>query len=248
VTLVPLATLSDDGKPAGLAEFPAGERPFPATAAVTAASMASAPGEASMLLASPNERAVHFYHEGMAAPAGSFENAGRQPTAVAVIDRSLHQASAGIYSAPVRLPQAGRYDVAVLLDAPRLVHCFTIDVAPADGAVAGRALAIEPVALPRTVATGDRLSLRFHAVDVATHQVRKDLGAITAQAVLAPGTWHRRYAMAPGPDDTWLLEFTPPEPGIYLLSFEAPAVGLSLGGGGNFSFEVTGPAAGGDHG
>ena len=248
VTLVPLATLNDDGKPAGLAEFPAGERPFPAAVAVPAASMASAPGEASMLLASPSERAVHFYHEGMAAPAGSFENAGRQPTAVAVLDRSLHQGAPGTYSAPVRLPQAGRYDVAVLLDAPRLVHCFTLDVAPADGAAAGRAITIEPVGLPRTVSAGDKLALRFHAIDVATRQIRKDLGAVTAQAVLAPGTWHRRYAMVPGPDDTWLLEFTPPEPGIYLLSFEAPAAGLSLGGGGNFSFEATGPAVGGDHG
>jgi len=215
---------------------------------VPAASMASAPGEASMLLASPSERAVHFYHEGMAAPAGSFENAGRQPTAVAVLDRSLHQGAPGTYSAPVRLPQAGRYDVAVLLDAPRLVHCFTLDVAPADGAAAGRAITIEPVGLPRTVSAGDKLALRFHAIDVATRQIRKDLGAVTAQAVLAPGTWHRRYAMVPGPDDTWLLEFTPPEPGIYLLSFEAPAAGLSLGGGGNFSFEATGPAVGGDHG
>jgi len=200
-----------------------------------------------MLLASPGERAVQFYHEGMAAPAGSFEDAGRQPVAVAVLDRSLHQGAPGTYGAPVRLPTAGRYDVAVLLDAPRLVHCFTLDVAPAEGAVPGGALAIEPLDLPRTVPAGDRLVLRFHAVDTGTRQIRKDLSGVTAQAVLAPGTWHRRYALVPGPDDTWLLDFTPPEPGIYLLSFEAPAAGLSLGSGGNFSFEATGPAVGGDH-
>jgi YVTN family beta-propeller protein len=246
VTLVPLATLNEDGRPAGLADFPAGERPFPAAAVVPAASMMSAPGEASMLLASPNERTVHFYHEGMAAPEGSFDDAGRQPTAVAVLDRSLHQISPGTYAGPARLPQAGQYDVAVLLDAPRLVHCFTLDVVPADGVLAGRALTIEPVSLPRRVPAGDRLAIRFHAVDPATRAVRKDVAAVTAQAVLAPGTWHRRYALAHGPDDTWLLDFTPPEPGIYQLSFEAPAAGLSMGGGANFSFEATGPVTGGD--
>ena len=245
VTLIPLATLSDDGRPAGIAEFPAGERPFPVAMAVPAASMASAPGEASMLLASPGERAVQFYHEGMAAPAGSFEDAGRQPVAVAVLDRSLRQSTPGTYGAPLRLPATGSYDVAVLLDAPRLVHCFTLDVAPGE-ATASTALAIEPIGLPRKVPAGDRLAVRFRIVDAATRQIRKGLASVTAQAVLAPGTWHHRFAMTRGPDDTWLLDFTPPEPGVYLLSFEAPEAGLALGSGGNFSFEATAPAPGSD--
>ena len=238
VTLVPLATLSDDGKPAGLAEFPSGEQGFPAAAAVLAGSMIAAPGEASMLLASPNERAVQFYHEGMAAPAGSFENAGRQPVAVAVIDRSLRQVAPGTYRAAVRLPQPGQYDVAVLLDAPRLVHCFTLDVAPRDGAGPAK-LAITPVALPQKVAAGQALSLRFHALDTATHQPRVDLSALTAQAVLAPGTWHQRFALVRGADGTWQLDFTPPEAGLYVLSFEAP--GMAMGSGGNYTFEAVGP-------
>ena len=245
VTLIPLATLSDDGKPAGIAEFPAGERPFPAAMAVPAASMESAPGEASMLLASPGERAVEFYHEGMAAPAGSFENAGRQPVAVAVLDRSLRQSTPGTYGAPLRLPAAGSYDVAVLLDAPRVVHCFSLDVAPGEAA-ASQTLAVEPIGMPRKAPAGARLALRFRLVDAATRQVRKGLTAVTIQAVLAPGTWHRRFAMTQGPDDTWLLDFTPPQPGIYLLSFEAPEAGLALGSGGNFSFEATAPEGKGD--
>ena len=238
VTLVPLATLSDDGKPAGLAEFPSGEQGFPAAAAVLAGSMIAAPGEASMLLASPNERAVQFYHEGMAAPAGSFENAGRQPVAAAVIDRSLRQVAPGTYRAAVRLPQPGQYDVAVLLDAPHLVHCFTLDVAPRDGAGPAK-LAIEPVALPQKVAAGATLTLRFRALDSATHQPRSDLAALTAQAVLAPGTWHQRFALARGADGTWQLDFTPPEAGLYVLSFEAP--GMAMGSGGNYTFEAVGP-------
>ncbi len=238
VTLVPLATLSDDGKPAGLAEFPSGEQGFPAAAAVLAGSMIAAPGEASMLLASPNERAVQFYHEGMAAPAGSFENAGRQPVAVAVIDRSLRQVSPGTYRAAVRLPPPGQYDVAVLLDAPKLVHCFTLDVAPRNSAAAAK-LAIEPIALPPKVTVGETLALRFRALDPATQQQRTDLAALTAQAVLAPGTWHRRFPLVRGKGGNWELEFTPPEPGIYLLSFEAD--GMPLGSGGNYTFEAVGP-------
>jgi YVTN family beta-propeller protein len=243
VVLVPLATLTADGKPAGIAEFPVGERPFPTASAVPAASMAAVPGEASMLLASPAERSVQFFHEGMAAPSGSFEDAGRQPVAVTVLDRSLRQGAPGTFDAAVRLPAAGTYDVAVLLDAPRVVHCFTLDVAPDAGAGAG--LSIEPVSLPRKVPAGDRSALRFRVVDAATRQVHQGLTAVTAQAVLAPGTWHRRYAMAPGPDGTWQFDFTPPQPGLYLLSFEAPEAGLGFGGGGNFSLEAI---SGDDHG
>lgn len=248
VTLVPLATLSEAGKPAGLAEFPAGERAFPADAAIVAASMASAPGEGAMLLASPSERLVHYYHEGMAAPAGSFDNAGRQPVAVAVLDRSLRETAPGRYRASLRLPAAGLYDVAVLLDTPRLVHCFTVEIGPADGAQPRQALRMVPVGLPDKVAIGETVTLRFRAVNPATRQLAPPPRAVTVQATLAPGTWNRRFALVRGPDESWGFDFTAPEPGVYMLAFEAPAEGLTFASGGTYSFEVVPAKAEGHHG
>lgn len=248
VTLLPLATLDETGKPAGLAEFPAGERAFPADAAIIAAGMAPAPGEGAMLLASPGERLVHYYHEGMAAPAGSFDNAGRQPVAVAVLDRSLREEAPGRYGASLRLPAAGLYDVAVLLDTPRLTHCFTLEIEAAEDTRQSAALRMMPVGLPGRIVAGETVTLHFRAVNPATRQPAPPPRAVTVQATLAPGTWNRRIALVREADDSWGADFTAPEPGVYLLAFEAPDEGLTFASGGTYSFEVVPAGKGDSHG
>ena len=219
VTLIPLGPLTEQGHVAGLAEFPGGERPAAIGAAGTAAAMmVAAPGEPAMLLASPAERTVQYYHEGMAAPSGSFEDAGHQPAAVAVLDRSLRQTATGTYSAPVRLTRAGTYDVAVLLDRPRVVHCFTLDVAP-NGAGQDRQVAIEPLSVPAETTAGQKTIARFRLVR-PKDSPNAGPEAINAMAVLIPGTWHAVTAMIPEPDATWRMEFTLPLPGQYLIALQ----------------------------
>jgi hypothetical protein len=76
-----------------------------------------------------------LYKEGMAAPMGHFQTYGKQPRAVLVVDRSLRETAPGVYETEARLGAAGSYDLALLLDSPRLVHCFPVTVA-ADPAAA----------------------------------------------------------------------------------------------------------------
>src|SRR5258708_30164123 len=67
----------------------------------------------------------------MAAPMGSFSNYSRKPRAVQVVDKSLKQQSPGVFQTTVKMPRAGQYRVAFLLDSPRVVQCFDpIEVEP----------------------------------------------------------------------------------------------------------------------
>ncbi|MDT7778634.1 MAG: hypothetical protein QOC99_1146 [Acidobacteriota bacterium] len=49
--------------------------------------------------------------------------------AVLVADRSLREVRTGTYESVTRLPSSGAYDVAFLLDSPRITHCFEASVA-----------------------------------------------------------------------------------------------------------------------
>lgn len=238
VTLIPLGPLQADGKTAGVAEFPAGERPGSQHDRAIAASMVSSGGEAAMLLASPDGHAVHYYREGMAAPADSFDDFGHQPVAVTIVDHSLRQTVPGTYSAIARLPRAGVYDLAVLLDSPRVTHCFPLTVAARASDAAGT-LTIEPLALPANVPAGRPIALSFHVATKSAGQRAPD--GITALTILAPGSWFERVPMAAGADGIWTMTFTPPHAGIYLLAFEAPAQGMDVNASPHLTIEVTEP-------
>ncbi len=45
-----------------------------------------------------------------------------------VVDRSLRETLPGTYTANVKLPQGGHYDLAFLLDSPRVINCFDVAV------------------------------------------------------------------------------------------------------------------------
>jgi YVTN family beta-propeller protein len=243
VTLVPLAPLHADGTSAGRGEFPAGEKPVAAAIGDTlAASMVASPGEAAMLLASPAEHGIHYYHGGMAAPADSFDDLGHEPVAVAVVDRSLRQTARGTYTTIARLPAAGVYDLALLLDSPRVAHCFELDSTGELG-IHRRTTSLEPVLLPRTVTAGSPVDLAFRPVPRPSQRIAAKPATATALVILSPGSWFVRIPMVPADDGAWRLRFIPPRPGIYMVAFDAPELGLNVDNGPHFTVEATAPAA-----
>jgi YVTN family beta-propeller protein len=240
VTLVPLAPLRADGTSAGHGEFPGGEKPVVESVDDTlAASMVASPGEAAMLLASPTEHGIHYYHEGMAAPADSFDDLGHQPVAVAVVDRIFRQTARGTYSTVARLPAAGIYDLALLLDSPRVAHCFELDSAAGLGANP-TAVTLVPVLLPRTVTAGSPVVLAFRAVRPPSQRVAAKPATATALVILSPGSWFERVPMVQADDGAWRLRFNPPRAGTYLVAFDAPDLGLDVDSGPHFTIEATG--------
>ena len=126
--MIRLSTMS--GQP-DVVKFPGGQNaPADSPVGASADVIVPAPEGNSVLVANPADRVIYYYSEGMAAPMGSFQNYRRNPRAVMVIDRSLREISSGVYSTTTKLPKSGIYDVAFLLDSPRVTHCFSAEAKP----------------------------------------------------------------------------------------------------------------------
>lgn len=90
--------------------------------------MVASPEGDSMVVGNPADAALYYYTEGMMAPQGSYRTYGRALRALMVVDRSLREVAPGTYSLAVRLDRSGRYSLPMLLNQPRLIHCFALDV------------------------------------------------------------------------------------------------------------------------
>ncbi|WP_153788513.1 cytochrome D1 domain-containing protein [Pseudomonas sp. EMN2] len=83
----------------------------------------------SVFVVNPVDNTTYFYAEGMNAPMSGYNNRGHQARAAIVIDRSLREVAPGVYGSTVKLPAAGTFDVAFLLNQPQIIHCFSTEVA-----------------------------------------------------------------------------------------------------------------------
>ena len=171
---------------------------------------------------------IYFYSEGMAAPMGSFQNYRRDPKALLVLDNGLREAAAGEYSTNVRLTDAGHYDVAFLLDSPRVVNCFDFTVAenPALAKPTTASIRIVPVAQETGPRVGERYNLRFRVVDANSNQPKLDLEDMGVLVFLAPGIWQQREAATAAGNGVYEMSFVPPQPGVYYVFFQSPSLGL----------------------
>ncbi|MFK3799493.1 cytochrome D1 domain-containing protein [Pseudomonas sp. NPDC088444] len=133
VTMVNLSSLGRDRKPI-LQSFEAGPAaPRLAGDLPLAAGLSPARDNDAVFVVNPVDNTTYFYAEGMNAPMSGYPNRGNAARAVRVIDRSLREVEPGVYSSRVRLPSAGNFDVAFMLNQPQVIHCFTaqIEVNPA---------------------------------------------------------------------------------------------------------------------
>jgi YVTN family beta-propeller protein len=229
VSIVRLGSL---GKEPEVTKFPGGQLAPNSSPDFEAASDAivPAPEGNAVLVANAADKQIYYYSEGMAAPMGNFQNYKRVPRAVRVVDRSLREGPAGTYSTVVKPPKSGRYDVAFLLDSPRVVHCFRAEAAPNPSLPAGQknSLRIEYVDGLRKVQAGQPLKLRFKLHDTATNQPKDGLKDVRVLFFLAPGVWQtRNFAQGVG-QGIYELTLTPPEAGVYMVFVESQSQGVSF--------------------
>jgi hypothetical protein len=163
-------------------------------------------GVAPMIVATPEGNAVmianapdatlHYYQEGMMASMGTFSNYHRMPRGILVLDRSLKELTPGVYQATVTLPHSGRFDVPVLLDQPRVSHCFQVAVQQSPMSTAG-----EPSARPgriqvrfegKLVPAHVPASLSFDLLDADTQEPVTGLHDVQVLLFEPPGTWQQR--------------------------------------------------------
>lgn len=93
-------------------------------------SMSAAKADAAVFVVNPVDNTTYFYMEGMNAPMAGYPNRGHAARAATVIDRSLKEVEPGVFTTQVRMPAHGKFDVAFILDQPRVMHCFAAEVKP----------------------------------------------------------------------------------------------------------------------
>lgn len=228
VSMVRLSTLT--GQP-DVAKFPGGQTaPAEASVKPSADVIVPAPEGNSVLVANPADKVIYYYSEGMAAPMGSFQNYRRHPRAVMVVDRSLREITSGVYSTTTKLPKSGVYDVAFLLDSPRITHCFNAEAkanpnVPREKRVAFR---IEYLKNDRQLRVAENYKLRFKIVDTTTLKAKSDLKDVRVLTLLSSGVWQKRdFARSIG-NGIYELDVKVPQPGVYLIFVESRSQGVSF--------------------
>ena len=231
VSLINLASIGHPEIEVSVNRFPAGQKaPQASPYTATADAMIVTPDAGAVLVANPADKMIYYYMEGMAAPMGAFQNYRRDPRALLVWSRSLRETSAGTYTTTIKLGAKGNYDVPFLLDAPRLVHCFSFEVSanPAYRSLRAVPIKIEPLIREETAYTGEKYQLRFKVIDAQTNQPRSDLQDIGVLTFLAPGIWQQREWAKPLGNGLYEMSFVPPQPGVYYIFFNSRSLGVEF--------------------
>jgi len=190
--------------------------------------IAEAPGEAAVLVASPGDNTVYYYMEGMNAPMGNFRNYGHRPRAVQVADRTLNEEQDGVYRAKFRVPAAGTYDVAFLMESPSILHCFSM-VAERDPALHLETVAgIEFIDKKFKVSTDDEVTLKFRITNPRTGEPISGLKDVRVNYYRAP-TYDRRDELATEVGDgVYRLDTKLRKPGLYYFFVKSRSSNLGL--------------------
>jgi hypothetical protein len=230
IALIPLADLDDLGTISVLT-VPMGQvAPSSYGGQPAAQAISTTPEEGTMVVANPADDQVYYYVEGSQSPLGSFQGHGLRPRAVSVIDRSLHEEAPGVYAGSVRIPASGTYQVAFLLNSPRVVYCFEMTVEPNPEQAGQQAIALpqlEFVTADREFKVGEVFDLQFTLTEPDTNKSLAGLDDVMAMANKTAGNWNQRYAARSLGDGLYQIEITVPSPGLYSVYFAIPSLQVS---------------------
>ncbi len=228
VTTIRLSTL---GKELDTVKFPGGQEAPGSSSnfASSAEAFVATPESGSMLIANPADKMIYYYSEGMAAPMGNFQNYRRVPRAVTIVDRSLREETLGVYATTVRLPKEGVYDVSLLLDSPRIVHCFEAAAKPNPAITAEQktALRIEYLNKERSLRAGEDYKLRFRLADAKTNRFISDLKDVRVLVFLTPGIWQKRETARSVGEGIYEIAVNVPQEGVYMVFVECRSRGVN---------------------
>jgi YVTN family beta-propeller protein len=187
VTMINLLSLGRSQKPI-VQSFATGSVPPKAAGELPLAdSMAAANIDAAVLVVNPADNTTYYYMEGMNAPASNYQSYGAAARAVTVVNRSLKETEPGVYTSRVRIPVAGRYDVALMVNSPRIIECFSMEAKENPLLAADKArIVAEFLVKSREVPLGAKVPVRVKLSD-AGGKPQAGLKDVTMLSFLVPG-------------------------------------------------------------
>ena len=189
------------------------------------------PNQTSVMIASPADRLVYYYVEGMMASMGNFVTYNRIPQGLAILDRSLQESKPGVYSTYVRPVSPGRFDVPFVVDQPRILHGFELEILPnPDSSTAPVAAAVTIKSLFENVkiVVGETRKLRFQVIDSATEDPVSGLSDVQVMVIRGQGrgeNFHHAKEVMPG---VYEFEHFFPERNRYQILFRVLSRGAQF--------------------
>ncbi|HJQ70433.1 MAG TPA: YncE family protein [Blastocatellia bacterium] len=249
-SLIDLNTVAKTGTVAAV-EIQAGRQPASALPdEIGVADMiAPIPEGNGAIIANTPDQMLYYYVEGMNVPMGTFQNYKRKPHALMLIDRSLSETAPGVYTSPIKLKQAGVFDVPVLVDQPRIANCFELKVAESpdgSGRKAVTSTAAEAMFKGASFKAGEATGLRFRLTDPVTKQPIVGLKDIEVLTFEPPGIWQQRQWAKEVGDGVYEISQTFPHKGLFNVLLRIASRGVRFNDLPYTSVEVFDSSAAGD--
>lgn len=229
VTMINLASLGEGRKPISQG-FEAGpQAPRLAGDLPLASSLAVSRDDNAVFVVNPVDNTTYFYAEGMNAPMSGYPNRGQVARAAMVIDRSLREVEPGLYSARIKLPAAGRFDVAFLLNQPNIIHCFTALVEPDKQLQQHPGVpTVEFMLDNATAALGSPYLVRFRIVQGKQKAQRSGVKDVQVRYFRAPTSRAQAVAAREVGDGVYEAPVTLDQNGAWYLHVRAASLGASF--------------------
>lgn len=189
------------------------------------------PAGNSVMIANAPDMTLYYYVEGMMAPMGTFQNYKRRPRALMLLDRSLSETAPGVYSLPIKLKGAGHFDVPVIIDQPRIVNCFQLDIAESSNHPAARlgaSTAVEAMFDGNRFRPEQAVSLRFKLTDPVTKQPLTGVKDVRVMVFEPPGVWQQRQWAREIGGGVYEVKQTFPQVGLYKVMVQIPSHGVAF--------------------
>ncbi|MDR6913386.1 YVTN family beta-propeller protein [Pseudomonas sp. 3296] len=229
VTMINLSSLGQGRTPISQG-FEAGpQAPRLAGDLPLASSLAVSRDDNAVFVVNPVDNTTYFYAEGMNAPMSGYPNRGQVARAAMVIDRSLREVEPGLYSARIKLPSAGRFDVAFLLNQPNIIHCFTALVEP-DPAIAQHpgVPKVEFMLDKSTATLGSPYVVRFRIVQGQQKTRRSGVKDVQVRYFRAPTSRAQEVAALDVGNGIYEAPVTLDQNGAWYLHVRAASLGVSF--------------------
>ncbi|MHC8350141.1 YncE family protein [Pseudomonas sp. RT4P38] len=229
VTMINLSSLGEGRTPISQG-FEAGpQAPRLAGDLPLASSLAVSRDDNAVFVVNPVDNTTYFYAEGMNAPMSGYPNRGQVARAAMVIDRSLREVEPGLYSARIKLPPAGRFDVAFLLNQPNIIHCFTALVEPDKNLNPHAGVPkVEFMLDNSTAALGSLYVVRFRIVQGKQKVQRSGVKDVQVRYFRAPTSRAQEVAALEVGDGVYEAPVTLDQNGAWYLHVRAASLGASF--------------------